>query len=64
MPSKTNLSDDNPELTIAGINAVGPGKQFISISLLIDSLTIKKPGSEIDGVPASDIKDILLPLSI
>ena len=63
-PSKTNLSDERPELTIAGIRAVAPGKQLISILFFIDSLTIKKPGSEIDGVPASDINETAFPSRI
>ena len=54
-PSKTNFSFGKPELTSAGTNAVAPGKQSTSISFLTYSLTNKNPGSEIAGVPASEI---------
>ena len=52
-PSKQNLSDGKPELTRAGINADGPGRVSTEILSLIHSLTRRKPGSEIEGVPAS-----------
>ena len=54
-PSKTNLSLGNPELTNAGTNAVAPGKQSTSILFSTQALVSKKPGSEIAGVPASEI---------
>ena len=37
-----------------GKNAVGPGKHSVSILCFIHSLTNKNPGSDIEGVPASD----------
>ena len=43
------------------MRAVGPGRQLISIPFFIDSLTIKNPGSDIEGVPASYINEICLP---
>ena len=60
-PSKINLSDEIPEFTRAGTKAVAPGRQSISILFFIASLIIRNPGSDIDGVPASDIKDIIFP---
>ena len=60
-PSKINLSEEIPEFTRAGTKAVAPGRQSISILFFIASLIIKNPGSDIDGVPASDIKDIIFP---
>ena len=53
-----------PELTKAGTNAVAPGKQSTSMSFLIHSLTKRKPGSEIAGVPASEINAIDSPPKI
>ena len=46
---------------IPGPSAEGPGMGNILISLLIHSLTKIEPGSEILGVPASDIKEIIFP---
>src|SRR5690606_40326855 len=60
-PSKTNLSQGNPELTKAGTKAVAPGKHSTSILFSTQALTNKKPGSEIPGVPASETKAIVLP---
>ena len=60
-PSKTNLSLGKPEFTSAGIKAVAPGRQSISISFSTHALTKRKPGSEIAGVPASLIKAMLTP---
>ena len=62
-PSNINLSLDNPLDTIAGIRAVAPGKHSTFILFLIASLMSKNPGSEIEGVPASDIKPIFLPFN-
>ena len=53
-PSKTKRSVANPLATSAGINAVAPGKTSRGISFRMHSLTIKKPGSEMPGVPASE----------
>ena len=44
-----------PLLTNAGTNAVAPGRHSTFIPTLIHSLTNKKAGSEIPGVPASVI---------
>ena len=60
-PSKQNLSEGRPELTRAGTNAVAPGKVSTSIAFLMHSLTNRKPGSEIPGVPASVIRAIVTP---
>ena len=60
-PSKQNLSHGNPEFTSAGIRAVGPGRVSTGISFSTHVLTSKKPGSEIPGVPASDIRAIVCP---
>ena len=46
----------------AVINADGPGSGIISILFLLHSLIKIFPGSEIVGVPASDIKDTIDPL--
>ena len=43
------MSLGKPEFTSAGIKAVGPGRQSISISFSTHSLTKRKPGSEIAG---------------
>ena len=40
----------------AGIKAVGPGRHLTSISSSTHFLIIKNPGSEIPGVPESEIK--------
>ena len=42
-------------------HAVGPGKVSKSILFLTHSLTSKKPGSEIDGVPASETNANIFP---
>ena len=52
--------DDTPAAK-AGIKAVGPGKHEIFIPLFIASLVKRNPGSEIHGVPASVIKEMILP---
>ena len=61
-PSNKNLSDGKPELTRAGIKAVAPGRHSISILFLMHSRINKNPGSEIPGVPASEINAIWIPL--
>ena len=56
-----NLSLEKEELISDGINAVGPGKVSKSILFSTHSLTSKKPGSEIDGVPASETNANIFP---
>ena len=63
-PSKINLSFGKPEFTSAGTKAVAPGKQSTSILFSTQALVNKKPGSEIAGVPASEIKAQFSPLFI
>ena len=53
-PSKTNLSQGNPDATNAGTKAVGPGKHSTSIPACTQARTNKNPGSEMPGVPASE----------
>ena len=62
-PSKQNLSHGNPELTNAGTNAVAPGKVSTSILRRRHSLTIRNPGSEMAGVPASLTSEMVYPPS-
>ena len=52
---------EKPDIEIAAATAEGPGIGKILISLSIHSLTNIEPGSEILGVPASDIKEIIFP---
>ena len=59
-PSKTNLSHAKSDWINAGINAVGPGRQDILIPNSRHFLIIKNPGSEIPGVPESEIKQLFL----
>ena len=47
--------------TSAGTKAVGPGRHSTFTSALIDSLTRRKAGSEMPGVPASVTRAIDLP---
>ena len=63
-PSKINLSFGKPELTKAGTKAVAPGKQSTSILFSTQALVSKKPGSDIAGVPASEIKAQVSPFFI
>ena len=60
-PSKTNLSLGNPLLTNAGTNAVAPGKHSTAIPFSTQARVNKNPGSEIAGVPASEINAIVSP---
>ena len=60
-PSKTKLSQGNPDFTMAGTKAVGPGRHSIFISLRMHSRTSKNPGSEMAGVPASDTSAKIAP---
>ena len=60
-PSKQNFSFGSPEATNAGTKAVAPGKHCTSMPLRTHSLTTRKPGSDIPGVPASEIKATVSP---
>ena len=60
-PKKINLSE-KPLIDNEVITDEAPGIGVIGISLLIHSFTNNLPGSEIAGVPASEISDIILPL--
>ena len=60
-PSKVNLSHGIPLIIRAGISAVGPGKDSTSMLLCKHFLTIKYPGSEIPGEPASETTPIVSP---
>ena len=48
----------NPLTETAEVTDEGPGIEKILISFLIHSRTIIPPGSDMHGVPASDIKEI------
>jgi len=63
-PSKQNRSLGNPDSTRAGTKAVAPGRHSTSTPSLMQALTSRKPGSEIAGVPASEINAILSPAFI
>ena len=63
-PSKTKRFEGIPDCTRAGTNAVAPGRHSTRISLRMHSLTNKKPGSEMPGVPASVMRAKLLPAFI
>ena len=60
-PSKINLSVFNPDPINAEITELGPGMGLTKISFSLAFCTISNPGSEIRGVPASEIKAIDLP---
>ena len=60
-PSKTNRSLGKPLLTNAGTKAVAPGKHSTYILFSTQARVNKNPGSEIAGVPASEIKAIFSP---
>ena len=55
---KKNLSE-KPLTDNADDTAEGPGKGNIFIFFLTHSFTNNAPGSEIEGVPASDINEII-----
>ena len=61
-PSNVNLSHGKPEFTSAGTKAVAPGSVSTSILLRRHSLDTRNPGSEIAGVPASEIRAIFSPI--
>ena len=54
---------ENPLIETADVTEDGPGIGKISIFLSIHSLIKIVPGSEMHGVPASEIKDTINPLS-
>ena len=60
-PQKKNLSK-NPLIEIAEATAEAPGIGKIFIFFFIHSFTNIEPGSEITGVPASEIKEIFFPV--
>ena len=60
-PSKTKLSAAKPDFINAGTKAVAPGKHSTLIPSRTQALANKNPGSEIPGVPASEIKAITSP---
>ena len=53
---------ENPLAATAVVTADGPGIENILRLFLIHSFTITNPGSEMPGVPASDISEINLPV--
>ncbi|MNE55271.1 hypothetical protein D3C80_1500970 [compost metagenome] len=55
------MSFGSPLFTRAGTNAVAPGRHSTSILFSTQARVNKKPGSEIAGVPASEIKAIVSP---
>ena len=61
-PLKVNLSVGIPDIVSAKMGAVGPGIADTGISFLWHSSTSLKPGSDINGVPASLTKATLFPL--
>ncbi len=63
-PSNKNLSHGNPLVTSAGINAVAPGRHSTSTPFSTQVRIRRNPGSEIPGVPASEISDMVCPLAI
>ena len=60
--SNRNRSVGNPDETSAERIALAPGIETISISLPMASRTILYPGSDMDGVPASDMRARSFPL--
>ena len=63
-PSKQNFSFGNPDATNAGTKAVAPGRHSTVTPLRRHSLTKRNPGSEMAGVPASEIRAMFSPPSI
>ena len=53
---------EKPLIETAVATAEGPGIGVILILFFTHSLTNIEPGSEMVGVPASEIKDIFFPL--
>lgn len=60
-PIKVNLSGGKPDSVMATMTEEGPGKESRGIPWLVHSLISLYPGSEISGVPASDISATFLP---
>ena len=60
-PSKQKRSSGRPEETNAGTKAVAPGRHCTSMPFLTHSRTTRKPGSDMPGVPASEIKATVCP---
>ena len=60
-PKNINLSGANPLRVRAVITEEGPGRESTSMFCARHSLTNLYPGSEIRGVPASEIKQIFAP---
>jgi hypothetical protein len=58
---KTNLSLGSPLFTSAGTNAVAPGRHSTVIPFSTQARVSKNPGSDIAGVPASEIKAMVSP---
>ena len=54
----------NPELTSAGTKAVAPGRHSTSIPCSRQVRTNRNPGSDIPGVPASEIRATVSPAAI
>ena len=57
-PWKINLSVLKPETISADKDALGPGTTIGSTLLIINFFINSDPGSDINGVPASEINDI------
>ena len=62
-PKKQNLSVFKPDIIRLAIAEHGPGNEKILCLLCLIRLSNLYPGSDIKGVPASDISDIILSLS-
>jgi len=62
-PKKKNF-ELKPATEIAAVTADGPGTGITLIFFSLANFTKNSPGSEIKGVPASDIRDIIFPPSI
>ena len=63
-PSNVNRSQGNPEATNAGTKAVAPGRHCTVTPRATQALTNINPGSEMPGVPASDMSAITSPAAI
>ena len=60
-PANINRSDGNPDFTKPAKTAEAPGNGNTSILSLSAARVSLNPGSDISGVPASDIKTTDLP---
>jgi len=63
-PANDQRSLGSPEATSAVVTALGPGSTSTSIPPAMHSRTSAKPGSEINGVPASDTSAMSAPARI